>query len=67
MITLDKNNKPISKEIDKDRELLPAWRKNAPIPVKKDNRVILDKTLYKKIDKNKYYNLKTGVVEIWNL
>ena len=67
MITLDKNNKPISKEIDKDRELLPAWRKNAHIPVKKDNRVILDKTLYKKIDKNKYYNLKTGVVEIWNL
>ena len=67
MITLDKNNKPISKEIDKDRELLPAWRKDATIPVKKDNRVILDKTLYKKIDKNKYYNLKTGVVEIWNL
>ena len=67
MITLDKNNKPISKEIDKDRELLPAWRKDATIHVKKDNRVILDKTLYKKIDKNKYYNLKTGVVEIWNL
>lgn len=67
MIILDKNNKPISKEIENDRVILPAWRKDAPKPVKKDDRVIINNTLYRKIDKNKYYNIKTGVVEIWNL
>lgn len=69
MIILGKNNRPISKEIYQDKQIIPAWRQSASNGLKSGNNKglqdyeVINNTLYKKIDKKKYLDLQKGGVK----
>ena len=63
---LDGENKPISKEILKDKENIPYIFKGALKSKKTANKVVLNGDIYLEIDKDKWKNLRTGDVIRWN-